>query len=167
MARDRKPKRSLTASQEGDADEVGGSNSYSRDLSGSSKSQRTSKSISYLSNSADLNAYIIWLHREFIPFTIANGSNEYIIEGTIGGKKASSVISSQPSWSKIHEIVSNAKAIERYRKDKSYLEQVKLILKEYPWGARILMMRDFPADLKIRLDETVAVAPAKWQHLTL
>jgi len=98
MARDRKAnKRSLMASQEGDADEQGGSNSYSRDLTGSSKNQRTSKSISYFSNSSELNSYIIWLNREFIPYTIANGSNEYITEGNIGGKKASSVISSQPS----------------------------------------------------------------------
>jgi len=69
MARDRKSKRSLTASHEGDADEAGGSNSYSRDLTGSSKNQRTSKSISYLSNSTDLNSYIIWQTREFIPYT--------------------------------------------------------------------------------------------------
>ena len=167
MGKNKKSKRSLTASIQGDADEGHGSSSYSRDLTGSSKNQRISKQINYFSNSVDLASYIIWLAREFIPLTISNDSYEYITEETIGGKEANTVISVQPSWSKIHEIVSNAKAIEMYRKDKSYLKQVELIFNEFPWGARILMQRDSSKDLKIRQDEVQPIDPATWRTINL
>jgi hypothetical protein len=167
MGKNKNSKRSLAASLEGDGDIGQGSSSYSRDLTGSSKNQRVSKQINFFSNSTDLPSYIIWQSREFIPLTISNGSYEYITEGTIGGKEANTVISVQPSWSKIHEIVSNAKAIEMYRRDKTYLKQVKLIFNEFPWGARILSKRDSPNDLKIRPDEINPVDPETWRALTL
>ena len=163
----KKSKRSLTASVLGDGDDGHGSSTYSRDLTGSSKNQRISKQINYFSNPTDLSSWIVWLYREFIPLTISNGSYEYITEGTIGGKEASTVISVQPSWSKIHEIISNTKAIDRYRKDKSYLEQVKLIFNEFPWGARILMHRESARDLKIRRDEVEPDDPSTWRAFNI
>lgn len=139
-----------------------GSNSYSLTSTGSHKAQ--SSKCSYYSNTSDLSAFVIFKNLEWIPFMLANGSHEFITEGTIGGKDNKSIIGDVPRWSKIYESVTNSKAIEDYRKNKDYSELLESILAEYPWGYRILMWRSNANELEIRKDEA---NPDDGQPLTL
>jgi hypothetical protein len=95
---------------------------------------------------------------------LANGSFDFITEGKIGGKDTKSIIGAVPRWSKIHESVSNSKAIERYRTNKDFTERLKSIFKVFPWGYRILAYRNSAIELEIRPDEAT---PTVGQPLTL
>jgi hypothetical protein len=154
MGKGKKSKRSYTAMQAENSDGgATGSNSYSLISTCSCKAQNGVKCSSY-SNTSDLSAFVIFRNLEWIQFMLNNGSFEFITEGTIGGKDIKSIIGAVPRWSKIHESVTNSKAIEDFRRNKDYSDHLKSILLEYPWGYRILMLRSNADELEIRLESS-------------